>query len=163
MVSEYFDFNLTYKKKVEEAGYDNLDIFINGLLPCETIPEQAKPLEPEMVYYQKTPARIIFEMVEQAHFIKEDVFIDIGSGLGQIAILVNLLAGITTKGIEFEPLFCSYATSCVMAPKLPGVTFMNIDARKADYSEGTVFFMFTPFKGKNVTRCPGNFTERTFA
>ena len=35
-----------------------------------------------------------------------------------------------------------------MELNLPAVTFINIDARKADYSEGTVFFMFTPFKGK---------------
>jgi len=148
MVSEYFDLKLGYKKEFEATGYDNLDIFINGLLPVKTIPEQAKPLEPEMVYYQKTPARIVFEMVEQSHFLEEDVFFDIGSGLGQVAILVNLLAGITTRGVEFEPAFCGYATRCAMELNLPNVSFTNIDARKADYSEGTVFFMFTPFKGK---------------
>jgi hypothetical protein len=27
------------------------------------------------------------------------------------------------------------------------VTFVNADAREADYADGTVFFMFTPFKG----------------
>jgi hypothetical protein len=28
------------------------------------------------------------------------------------------------------------------------VEFINVDARQADYSEGTVFFMFTPFRGE---------------
>jgi hypothetical protein len=28
------------------------------------------------------------------------------------------------------------------------VSYINADARKADYSEGTVFFMFTPFRGE---------------
>jgi SAM-dependent methyltransferase len=148
LIAEYFNFNLDYNGHSEEIGYDNLDIFINGLSPIQTMPEQTKDLEPEMVYYQKTPARIVFELVEHSHFMKEDVFFDIGSGLGQVAILVNLLAGITTKGIEFEPAFCEYASECTRQLNLSGVTFIDADARKTDYSEGTIFFMFTPFKGK---------------
>ena len=31
---------------------------------------------------------------------------------------------------------------------MPDVKFINSDARKADYTEGTVFFMYTPFGGK---------------
>jgi SAM-dependent methyltransferase len=148
MVKEYVDFNLDDSQHQEEPGYDTLDIFINGLSSFQTIPEQTKDLEPEMVYYQKTPARIVFELVEKSPFVKEDVFVDLGAGLGQVATLVNLLAGITAKGIELEPAFCDYARDCAAALNLPNVTFVNVDARKADYSEGTVFFMFTPFKGE---------------
>jgi SAM-dependent methyltransferase len=147
LINEYIDFNLDYNEN-EEVGYDNLDIFINGLSPLQTMPEQTKDLESEMVYYQKTPARIVFELVEKSHFMKEDVFFDLGSGLGQVAILVNLLAGITVKGVEFEPAFCNYAKDCAAELNLSNVTFINADARKADYSEGTIFFMFTPFKGQ---------------
>lgn len=148
LVNEYIDFDLNDKEHQEEPGYDSLDIFINGLSSFQTMPEQTKDLEPEMVYYQKTPARIVFELVEKTHFTKEDVFFDLGSGLGQVAILVNLLAGVTVKGVEFEPAFCDYARDCAAELNLPNVTFINVDARKADYSEGTVFFMFTPFKGE---------------
>lgn len=144
LVNEYVALNEHH----DEPGYDNLDVFINRMFPFQNIPEQTKDLEPEMVYYQKTPARIVFELVEKAHFTKEDVFFDLGSGLGQVAILVNLLAEITVKGIEFEPAFCNYAGDCAAELNLPNVTFINADARKADYSEGTVFFMFTPFRGE---------------
>jgi hypothetical protein len=148
LVNEYVDFNLDYKEHQDETGYDNLDVFINGLSPLQTMPEQTKDLEPEMVFYQKTPARIVFELVEKAHIVKEDGFFDLGSGLGQVVNLVNLLTGITVKGIEFEPAFCDYARDCVAGLNLHNVTFINVDARKADYSEGTIFFMFTPFKGE---------------
>lgn len=148
MVNEYVNFDLDDSEHQEKAGYDNLDVFINKLLPLNTIPEPTKELEPEMVFYQKTPARIVFELIEKAHFTKEDVFIDLGSGLGQVAILVNLLAGIIARGIEFDPAFCNYARDCAKELNLPNVTFTNADARKADYSEGTVFFMYTPFKGE---------------
>ncbi|MDB5136408.1 MAG: class SAM-dependent methyltransferase [Mucilaginibacter sp.] len=148
LVNKYVDFNLDDNEHQEEPGYDNLDIFINELSPFQTMPEQTKDLEPEMVYYQKTPARIVFELVEKSHFVKEDVFFDLGAGLGQVAILVNLLARITTKGVELEPAFCDYARDCAATLNLSNVTFVNVDARKADYTEGTVFFMFTPFRGK---------------
>jgi predicted RNA methylase len=148
LVNEYLDITSYSNEYPEEIGYDNLDIFINGLSPLQTMPEQTRDLEPEMVYYQKTPARIVFELAEKVHFIKEDIFFDIGAGLGQVAILVHLLTGIPARGIEFEPAFCDYAGDCAAALHLRDVTFINVDARKADYSEGTVFFMFTPFKGE---------------
>ena len=146
LISVYIGFNLE-DNHPEEPDYDNLDLFINGLFPFQPMPEQTRDLEPEMVYYQKTPARIIFELVEKARFVKEDVFVDLGSGLGQVAIVVNLLAGIKAKGVEFEPAFCDYARDCVIELNLSDVTFINADVRKASYSEGTVFFMFTPFRG----------------
>jgi hypothetical protein len=148
ILKAYVNFDLEDVAQQGQEGYDNLDIFINGLFMPRTMPEQTKDLEPEMVYYQKTPARIIFELVEKAQFAAEDVFFDLGSGLGQAAILVNLLAGITAIGIEFEPAFCEYATDCAEDLNLSGVTFINADARKVNYNEGTVFFMYTPFKGE---------------
>ena len=129
-------------------GYDNLDIFINRLLCVQDMPEQSKSLEPEMVFYQKTPARMIFELVKKAGSAKNDVFFDIGSGLGQVAMLVNLLTGIRTVGVEFDPAFCKYSEECAITLGLQDVAFFNVDAREADYSEGTVFFMYTPFSGK---------------
>ena len=136
----------------EVIGYDNLDIFTNGLLSFLVMPDVTKDLEPEMVSYQKTPARIILELATKSHFTKEDVFFDLGSGLGQAAMLVNLLSGIPARGVEFEPAFCHYASACAIQLDLSNVTFINADARETDYSEGTVFFMYTPFEGKMLQR-----------
>jgi hypothetical protein len=147
LIRDNFDFKFDYSRHEDEIGYDSLDIFINGLFSYQRMPDQTKDLEPEMLYYQKTPARIIFEVVEKAHITKKDVFFDLGSGLGQVAILVNLLTGITAIGIEFEPAFCDYARTRAAELSLSNVQFINSDAREADYSHGTIFFMFTPFKG----------------
>ncbi|MEO7213107.1 class I SAM-dependent methyltransferase [Mucilaginibacter sp.] len=146
LIEEFTDLDLNQTKQ-EEIGYDNLDVLMNGLLPALAMPGQVRALEAEMVYYQKTPARFVFELVEKARFSNGDVFFDVGSGLGQVAMLVNLLAGIKVKGIEFEPAFCSYASEVAAVLNLPDVDFINIDAREADYSAGMVFFMYTPFKG----------------
>ena len=65
-----------------------------------------------MVFYQPTPGRIIFELVERAALQKHDTFYDLGSGLGQVVILVSLLSGARAKGIEFDPAYCEYARRC---------------------------------------------------
>ncbi len=148
LIADYFNFDIYTKQYEEEPGYDHLDLLINGIIPFSNIPIQTRDLEPDMIYYQKTPARIVFGLTNQMQIKKEDVFFDLGAGLGQPAILINLLCGIKTTGIEFEPAFCVHATASARELQLSNVEFINIDARQANYSEGTVFFMFTPFKGE---------------
>ncbi|MEO7424601.1 MAG: class I SAM-dependent methyltransferase [Fibrobacteria bacterium] len=147
MLAEYFgpDSN-GYDRKVE-VGYDSLDTFINGVLHQGPIPAETKAREAEMVYYQKTPARIVLEMAEKARLTEADIFYDLGSGLGQVPILIHLLSGAAAKGIEFEPAYCDYARACAADLNLARVEFMHADARASDYSDGTVFFLYTPFEG----------------
>lgn len=130
-----------------KIGYDNLDIFINGILSEQNIVETTLELEPEMVFYQKTPARIVFEMAAKLQVNQDDIFFDLGSGLGQVPILMNLIAGVKTLGIEYEPAYCTYAQTCASQLSLSNVKFINQDARSADYSDGVIFFMYTPFGG----------------
>ncbi len=137
-----------YFPDLQEEGYDYLDDWINGVLPITGVPEQTKEPGPEMVFYQKTPARVVLETVRQLALGKEDVFFDIGSGLGQVCMLVHLLTGAPCTGIELEPAFCACAAEAALDLQLPGVTFLNMDARQADYAAGTVFFLYTPFRGQ---------------
>ena len=129
-------------------GYDDLDAFVHGLLMIGTAPEETREREPEMVAYQPTPARIILELVEKADLQCDDVFYDIGSGLGRVAMLVHLLDGVRVKGVEVEPAYCEYARRCAGALNLSGVEFIQVDAREADCSDGTVFFLYTPCDGE---------------
>jgi SAM-dependent methyltransferase len=131
-----------------QIGYDNLDFFINGLLYNGDVPETTLLLAPEMVFYQKTPARIVFELTRLAQLTPGDVFFDIGSGLGQAVLLVHLISDTTAKGVEYEPAYFEYANTHAALLSLGNVAFINADARDADYSGGTVFFMYTPFEGK---------------
>jgi Histone methylation protein DOT1 len=148
LLDEYFDNNLKSIFHQDRIGYDELDIFLNGLLTYQKIPTELKVREPGMVYYQKTPARIILELIKRAEFNPRDVFIDLGAGLGQVVMLVNLITAVRSIGVEFEPAFCAYARARAEELNLKDVEFICGDARFADFSGGTVFFMYTPFEGK---------------
>jgi hypothetical protein len=127
--------------------YDGLDVLVSGVFFTEPEPQQIKNLQPEMIHLEAVPASVILELVDRVVLTVDDVFYDLGSGLGQVAIVVHLLTGVRVKGIEYEPAFCAYARQCAKVFGLSAVEFLNVDARDADYAEGTVFFMFTPFMG----------------
>ena len=148
LLDEYFGNNLKEVLQQKIIGYDDLDIFLNGLLSHQNMPGETKEREPEMIYYQKTPVRIVLEMIRRAEFKPQDVFIDLGSGMGQVVMLVNLITNIHSIGLEYEPAFCGYAKDRAAELNLKDVEFISADARFADYSRGTVFFMYTPFEGK---------------
>jgi hypothetical protein len=148
LIDKYSDNNISRFIHQDITGYDNLDIFFNGILTDQFLPEETKERESGMVYYQKTPARIILALIEKSAFKPQDIFFDLGSGLGQVTILVNLLSSVISKGVELEPAFYSYAKTSADTLQLNDVEFIHSDARYGDYSFATVFFMYTPFEGK---------------
>lgn len=129
-------------------GHDSLDTFIDDLLLTGSLPGQTRAREPGMVYYQHTPARVVFELVDQAPISGGGVFYDLGSGLGHVPMLVNLLSGSRARGVEVEPAYSAYARARAEDLNLAGVDFRTADARYADYADGTDFFMYTPFEGR---------------
>jgi SAM-dependent methyltransferase len=147
MIAEHTGYNLNDANGAHQIGYNNLDVFLNGLLALDPLPDAILDREPEMVFYQKTPAKIIFELATLAQLSSDDIFIDLGSGLGQVIILMNLLSGTHSVGIEYEPAYHQYAQACAQQLNLANVEFINLDARKGDYSKATVFFLYTPFEG----------------
>jgi histone methylation protein DOT1 len=128
-------------------GYDGLDVLVNGLLLADRVPGETFERTSEMVQYEATPAAAILDLIDHSGLGPGDVLYDLGAGLGHVVMLVNLLAGIRTTGIEIDPAFCAYARRASEALGLSDVRFVNVDARDAEYADGTVFFMFTPFTG----------------
>lgn len=129
-------------------GYDALDALVQGLLRADTAPPTTDSRDLEMTSYEPTPSRVILDLVDQAQLRADDVFYDLGSGLGHVLILVHLLTGAASHGIEIEAAYCQHAQRCAEELGLSAVSSMNRDARQADYSGGTVFFMYTPFTGQ---------------
>ena len=139
--------------------YDLLDEFVNGLFGIGAPPQETKQREPEMVYYQQTPIRIILDLVERVEIREHDLFYDIGSGLGQVPIVVSLLTGVRCIGIDFEPAFCAYARQCARNLGLRNVEFVNRDAREASLAEGTLYYLYTPFQGAMLRQFLGRLQD----
>lgn len=126
---------------------DDLDILLNGLFEISELPHAVLPRDSGMIHLEIAPASVILDMIDHAGLTGSDVFYDLGSGLGQPAMLVNLLCGARCVGIEYQPNFHQFACDRLEMLSLEDVSYFNEDARDADLSEGTVFFLFSPFKG----------------
>jgi precorrin-6B methylase 2 len=120
---------------------------VSELLLGDAVPAAQRPLEPEMVPYQPTPVRVVLALLAHARVTSDDVFFDVGCGLGQVPMLANLLTGATAVGVEYEPAYCEYARRRVIDLNLNDVSLRNEDACAANYSDGTVFFLYTPARG----------------
>jgi hypothetical protein len=128
-------------------GYDYLDELISGVLRFEEPSTEVLPLESEMVSYQPTPARHIFDLIGRTALTERDFLVDLGSGLGHVTLMASICTSASCTGIELEPSYVDCARKSARSLKLNDVRFIQGDARAADLSDGTVFYLYTPFIG----------------
>jgi SAM-dependent methyltransferase len=130
--------------------YDHLDRVLDGILQIAAPPPPRMELSPEMIPYQATPARILLDMAERLELAPDDVFYDLGSGLGRVVLGMALMSMGHIKGVEIEPAYAEYARERAADLNFRQVSFVEADARFVDYADGTVFFLYTPFKGTTL-------------
>ncbi|MEZ4669199.1 MAG: class I SAM-dependent methyltransferase [Anaerolineae bacterium] len=131
----------------DAPDYDLFDDFLSHLLQIDFHPSETQARASEMLYLQHTPGRIILDLVNGLPLTATDRFYDLGSGLGRVPIFVSLLTGAQTVGIEYEPTYVQYSRSSAAKLGVEQVDFRNLDVRDTDFSDGTIFYLYTPFNG----------------
>ena len=135
------------KSPLPGLGFDYRDELVSGVLQLLEPSEPNLRPSPEMVPYQPTPVRHILRLIEAAAVTEDDVFVDLGSGLGHVPLLVSMMTGAQSLGVEVEATYVASARKCAQSLHLSRVQFIAQDARDADLSHGTVFYLYSPFKG----------------
>jgi hypothetical protein len=128
-------------------SYDYLDELVSGVLRFVEPDARILRLPAEMVAYQPTPARHIFDLMARTQFTERDVLFDLGSGLGHVPLLASICTSGCSVGIEVEGAYVDCARQSAYELNLNNVTFIQQDAREVDLSKGTVFYLYTPFLG----------------
>jgi hypothetical protein len=128
-------------------SYDYLDELVSGVFRFEVTEEPKFHLLEEMVAYQPTPARHVFDLIRHIKLTAQDVFVDLGSGLGHLALLIAICTDARCIGVELEPTYVTCSAKIAQELNLNNATFLAVDAREADLSCGTVFYLYTPFRG----------------
>ncbi|MEW9572585.1 hypothetical protein ABQJ54_12570 [Rhodanobacter sp. Si-c] len=127
-------------------AYDWRDELVSGVLPFGE-PDEASALAPEMVFYQPTPARHVFDLLERLALTRDDVLVDLGSGLGHVPLLTAICTAARGFGVEIEPAYVRSARACAQDLRLANARFVQGDARETDFAVGSVFYLYTPFTG----------------
>ncbi|WP_243042162.1 methyltransferase domain-containing protein [Dyella sedimenti] len=132
----------------DPLAYDHLDALVADVLALRDPCAEGTAPDAEMVFYQPTPARHVLDLIARAAIGPGDVLVDLGSGLGHVPLLVSACTGARCLGIEREAAYVESAQRCAQALGLERVRFIAQDAREADLSTGTLFYLYTPFTGR---------------
>ena len=90
-------------------SYDYLDELVSGVLRFVEPDARIVQLPAEMVSYQPTPARHIFDLIARTQLTERDVLIDLGSGLGHVPLLASICTSGRSVGIEVEGAYVNCA------------------------------------------------------
>lgn len=131
-----------------EERFDALDELMAGILQVPPPGSPSVRLEANMVAYQPTPARHVLDLLHRCVLGPQDVLVDLGAGLGHVPLLAALCSPARTCGIEIEPTYVRSARAVAGELGLDRVSFLCQDVREADLSVGTVFYLYTPFRGE---------------
>ncbi|WP_460709601.1 class I SAM-dependent methyltransferase [Lysobacter terrae] len=138
----------TFEEPAERGNhYDFRDEWLSGVLQFGEPRAPTVELSTEMVFYQPTPARHIFQMIAASGLGEGDVLIDLGSGIGHVPLLAAITTRARTIGVEIEPAYVACAQQVASSLNLANATFVQGDVRDTDFSVGSVFYLYTPFKG----------------
>ncbi len=129
-------------------GAEAADALAAGLFRSDCPPQPWGGGDSEMIHYESTPMSAVLELVDRVQLTCADRFVDIGSGLGQVVLLVHLLTGVEAAGLEVVPAYVERARGEAERLGIDGGSFCEGDARSADLCGGTVYFLFSPFKGQ---------------
>ncbi len=128
------------------------DMAVEHLLGIAHRPLPRHKLGADLVDYIPSGIAPIVRATVEVPIVAEDVFVDVGAGLGKVAMMVHLLSGARTRGIELQPELVAVALARAAELALDGVSFERADARNADFSEATVVFLYLPFTGETLFR-----------
>jgi hypothetical protein len=129
---------------------DRRDAWVDALLGIEGPPPEDVPDLPRgCVPYLPCGVEEILAMVADVPLRDDDALVDLGSGLGRVAILGHLLSGARACGVEIQEHLVHAARACAAALALPAVSFLHANATDAEL-DGSVFFLYAPFNGETL-------------
>ncbi|MBX3188951.1 MAG: hypothetical protein KF819_18165 [Labilithrix sp.] len=91
-------------------------------------------------------AEILFTL-DNAGLGPGKTFVDLGAGLGKVAMLVALLSGARAIGVELDAHLVAHARAASRALGLDGVELVEGDLRDVALPPADVYYMYIPFAG----------------
>jgi len=117
-------------------GMLELDLPADGALPAGCVP------------YLPCPIDKLLAIAD--HVAPDDVFVDVGAGIGRAAVVIHLITGARAVGIEIQPELVRVARALV-ARTGANVTIVEGDAADAPL-DGSFYFLYCPFGGERLAR-----------
>jgi hypothetical protein len=143
---------------VHRNNGNGADFFLDELLGIDASPDEIRasaerPVLNETICYVPLCVDYVLDMLGKLKVCgkvpdSSDTFYDIGSGVGRITALFNILTEAKSIGVEYQPTFCETSRKVIRDLNLTNVSVIESDARNVDYRGGTIFYLWQPFHGE---------------
>jgi predicted RNA methylase len=106
------------------------------------------------VHYTATPYSDIFHLLRLVNLREDDVFVDLGSGLGRAVFAASWMGARRAIGVEVVPDLCDRAEQNLRRSRLieRNIEFTCMHALNYQHRDTTVLFMFHPFGEETMRR-----------
>ncbi|HEY4223162.1 MAG TPA: class I SAM-dependent methyltransferase [Myxococcota bacterium] len=128
------------------------DVWIDEALGLDAIPDDVPDLPRGAVPYVPCNVDAIVRAVLDAPVRARDVFVDLGCGVGRVAVLVHLLTGARVAGIDLQAPLIERGRAMVHALALDDVHLAIGDAAQNETALGTVYFIYASFSPAVLAR-----------
>jgi hypothetical protein len=127
-----------------ETPVETRDHLVEEILGVAYPPLEERSLPREMIHYCPSGLAEILFTLENAGLGPGKTFVDLGSGLGKVVLLVALLSGARAYGVEVDPPLVSHARSAAGALGLDHAQFVEGDIREVSLPAADVYYMYVP-------------------
>lgn len=143
-----------FRAELSCVGAVERDAWLDRILGLETIPDDGPALPRGCVPYLPCSVDALLRVIAEAKVDASDVFVDVGSGVGRAAALVQLYTGASVIGLEIQPEFVRAARE--LASRLALLRFSTLEGDAVELvgqvTTGTVFFLYCPFSGERLEK-----------
>jgi SAM-dependent methyltransferase len=134
------------------------DAWVDRVLGLGPPPEDGPELPVGCVPYLPCSVDALLRLVEHAPVRASDLFVDVGSGVGRAATVVQLLTGAEVVGVEVQPALVAASRGLTARLGLPRISFIQGDAGQPTdvWAGASVFLLYCPFSGARLAKLLAN-------
>ena len=133
-----------FKARLLATPLATRDHVLEEILDIAYPPLVEPPQRPDAIPYCPSGLAEIQFMLANAGLGPRSTFVDLGSGLGKVPMLVALLTGARAYGVELDPDLVHRARSAAHALGLDSVRFIEGDIRNVPLPPADVYYMYIP-------------------
>jgi SAM-dependent methyltransferase len=143
-----------FREALMNVPRDERDGWLDQVFGIEELPDDGPDLPRGCVPYLPSSVDTILRMINLAKVQTDDVFVDVGSGLGRVTALTHLLTGAGAIGLEIQSALVRASRNLAERLNAPRVSVVEGDAAEvAGYiTIGSVFFLYCPFSSDRLNR-----------
>lgn len=129
------------------------DAALEERLGLPRAPPRTAPGDHLIGYYASGVAPVV-RMLLEVPVASDDVVVDLGAGAGKVLLLTRILTGATARGVELQPALVAAGAEAALRHGVD-VSLVQGDARTAPLDDGTVFYLYLPFRGAVLNEVMG--------